>query len=97
VKAAEQLRNSQRRAEKLVIFTMPLMQFVMYACMVSIVWFGGSMIIAGSMQTGELMGFLSYVSQILNVADDGGHGLHQHRDLQGVGLQDHSRFWKRRM
>jgi ATP-binding cassette subfamily B multidrug efflux pump len=64
-KAAEQLRNSQRQAEKLVIFTMPLMQFVMYACMISIVWFGGSMIIAGSMQTGELMGFLSYVSQIL--------------------------------
>lgn len=63
--AAEQLRNSQRRAEKLVIFTMPLMQFVMYACMVSIVWFGGNMIIVGSMQTGELMGFLSYVSQIL--------------------------------
>jgi len=63
--SAELLQNSQRRAEKLVVFTMPLMQFVMYACMVAIVWFGGNMIISGSMQTGELMGFFSYVTQIL--------------------------------
>ncbi len=64
-KSAELLQNSQRRAEKLVVFTMPLMQFVMYTCMIAIVWFGGNMIISGSMQTGELMGFLSYVTQIL--------------------------------
>ena len=63
--AAELLRNSQRRAEKLVIFTMPMMQLVMYASMVGIVWFGGNMIIGQTMQPGELMGFLSYVSQIL--------------------------------
>lgn len=63
--AAELLRNSQRRAEKLVIISMPLMQLIMYASMVSIVWFGGNMIIGGSMQAGELMGFLSYVTQIL--------------------------------
>ncbi len=63
--AAEQLRNSQKHAEKLVVFTMPLMQFAMYACMIGIVWFGGNMIITGSMETGELMGFLSYVTQIL--------------------------------
>jgi len=63
--AAEQLRDSQRRAEKLVIFTMPLMQAVMYATMVCIVWFGGNMIIAGTMKPGELLGFLSYVTQIL--------------------------------
>ena len=64
-KSAELLQNSQRRAEKLVVFTMPLMQFVMYTCMIAIVWFGGNMIISGSMLTGELMGFLSYVAQIL--------------------------------
>ncbi|HZK02542.1 MAG TPA: ABC transporter ATP-binding protein [Anaerovoracaceae bacterium] len=63
--AAEKLRNSQRQAEKLVIFSMPMMQLIMYTCMVSIVWFGGNMIISETMGPGELMGFLSYVTQIL--------------------------------
>lgn len=63
--AAELLRNSQRRAEKLVIFSMPMMQLIMYASMVSIVWFGGNMIISETMLPGELMGFLAYVTQIL--------------------------------
>lgn len=63
--AAGKLRDSQRKAEKLVIFSMPMMQLVMYASMVSIVWFGGNMIISETMRPGELMGFLSYVSQIL--------------------------------
>ena len=63
--AADEVRNSQIRAERILIFNMPIMQFVMYACMIAISWFGGNMIIAGSMQTGELMSFISYVSQIL--------------------------------
>ncbi|MGI6727284.1 MAG: ABC transporter ATP-binding protein [Anaerovoracaceae bacterium] len=63
--ATDQLRNTQKRAEKLVVVTMPLLQFVMYACMISISWFGGNMIIGGTMKTGEFMSFISYVTQIL--------------------------------
>lgn len=63
--AAAELRDTQRRAESLVVGTMPLMQLVMYASMIAIAWFGGGMIIAGSMLPGEFMGFLSYVTQIL--------------------------------
>jgi ATP-binding cassette subfamily B multidrug efflux pump len=63
--AAGQLRDMQRKAEKRVILNMPVMQFVMYACMIFVSWFGGVMIIGGSMTTGKLMGLLSYVSQIL--------------------------------
>ena len=44
---------------------MPLMQFVMYGCMIAISWFGGNMIIRGEMLTGELMSFIGYVTQIL--------------------------------
>ena len=33
--------------------------------MIAIAWFGGNLIIAGDMQTGELLSFISYVSQIL--------------------------------
>ena len=45
---------------------MPCFQLVMYATIVAILWFGGGMVNAGSMQVGRLTGFLSYVLQILN-------------------------------
>lgn len=63
--AAGELRDAQRKAERIVVVTMPLMQLVMYACMIAISWFGGNMIIGGTMLTGEFMGFISYVTQIL--------------------------------
>ncbi len=62
---ADQVRETQIRAERIVIWNMPIMQFVMYACMLAISWFGGNLIISGNMLTGELMGFISYVTQIL--------------------------------
>ncbi|NLX64197.1 MAG: ABC transporter ATP-binding protein [Clostridiaceae bacterium] len=64
-KAADELRLAQLKAEKLLVLNMPIMQFVMYGCMIAISWFGGKMIIGGTMETGELMSFISYVSQIL--------------------------------
>lgn len=62
---ADQLRETQAKAERVVIWTMPIMQMVMYACMLAVAWFGGNLIISGNMLTGELMGFISYVTQIL--------------------------------
>lgn len=62
---ADQLRETQAQAERVVIWTMPIMQMVMYACMLAVAWFGGNLIISGNMLTGELMGFISYVTQIL--------------------------------
>lgn len=48
------------------VWNLPLFQAVVYATMVSLLWFGGNMIFDGSMMVGELTGFLSYVLQILN-------------------------------
>lgn len=62
---SDQLRKTQLKAEQIVIWTMPVMQISMYACILATVWFGGNLIISGNMLTGELMGFLSYVTQIL--------------------------------
>lgn len=61
----EQLMESSLRAQKLIIFIMPIMQFAMYATIIGILWFGGRMIVVGTMLTGELISFISYVSQIL--------------------------------
>ena len=63
--AAKSVRDTQRKAEGIIIFNMPVMMFAVYGCMISISWFGGNMIINGNMTTGELMSFISYVTQIL--------------------------------
>lgn len=63
--ANEGLRDTSIAAEKITILSNPLMQLIMYSCIIAILWFGGNMIVVGNMQTGELIGFVSYVTQIL--------------------------------
>ncbi len=63
--SADDVRDTMVRAEKLLVWNGPVMQFCMYGCMIAISWFGGRLIIGGSMQIGDLMSFISYVSQIL--------------------------------
>ena len=63
--AANAVRTTQIKAEKLVILNMPIMQLVMYLSIIAILWFGGNFIIAGSMQMGELISFITYLTQIL--------------------------------
>lgn len=63
--AANAVRTTQVKAEKLVILNMPIMQLVMYLSIIAILWFGGNFIIAGSMQVGELISFITYLTQIL--------------------------------
>ncbi len=63
--AADSVRKSQVNAEKIVILNMPLMQIVAYSCIIASLWFGGRMIVAGDMLTGELVSFITYITQIL--------------------------------
>ena len=62
---AAELRDAQVRAERLVIFNMPVMQLMIYTCILTILWLGGKMIVVGDMGTGDLISFISYVNQIL--------------------------------
>lgn len=64
-KSNDELMQSSIHAEKVLNFNMPIMQLVMYGCIVLVLWFGGGQIIAGTMQTGELISFISYITQIL--------------------------------
>lgn len=65
-KGNENLKQQAEHAFRLSALNMPAMQFVMYATILSILWFGGKLINIGDLQVGELTGFLSYVLQILN-------------------------------
>ena len=62
----ENLRHTSETAFRLASLNMPAMQMVMYTTILCILWFGGNFVMAGSMQVGELTGFLSYVLQVLN-------------------------------
>ncbi len=53
------------KAEKLVAWNTPLMQFSVYACMIGASWLGAHLIVSGSMTTGELMSIITYIMQML--------------------------------
>ncbi|MDF2889171.1 MAG: transporter related protein [Lacrimispora sp.] len=60
------LKNTSERSFSLAALNMPAMQFVMYGTILSILWFGGNLVIGGHMRVGALTSFLSYVLQVLN-------------------------------
>lgn len=62
---AESLRQTQLSAERMLICNMPIMQLVVYSSIIAILWFGGNMVISGTMDNGALISFITYVSQIL--------------------------------
>lgn len=64
-KISSEVQRLEFSAEKILVIAMPLMQIIVYACIISIVWFGGTNIINGTMQIGYLSAFLNYVMQIL--------------------------------
>ncbi|MCB2356875.1 ABC transporter ATP-binding protein [Clostridium estertheticum] len=57
--------NDFSKAEKLLAFNSPLMQFTMYTCILLISWFGAKMIVGSTMTIGQLMSLLAYAAQIL--------------------------------
>lgn len=54
-----------KMAEKIVAFNSPLMQFVMYSCILLLSWLGAEAIITDTMTTGQLMSMIVYATQIL--------------------------------
>lgn len=65
-RSADAVRDAQVRAEKIIIFIMPIMMLVMYISMICVMWFGGRQVIFGTMKSGELISFFTYVTQVLS-------------------------------
>jgi ATP-binding cassette subfamily B multidrug efflux pump len=61
----EDLRDMSVKASGIVVLIMPVMQLVMNVSIVAIVWFGGNKIISGTFLVGQLMSFITYITQIL--------------------------------
>ena len=54
-----------KKAEKIIAFNSPIMQFVVYFSVLIISWLGAKYIIGGTFQTGELSSLITYAWQIL--------------------------------
>lgn len=64
-KAADNIYKVFTKAESLVVYNAPLMQFTVYTCILLISWLGAHMVVSGSLTTGDLMALLTYCMNIL--------------------------------
>ena len=64
--AADDLFKNSISAERIISFSMPIMQLIVYACILVISWFGAKMIVSQTgLTTGELTSLFTYVMNIL--------------------------------
>lgn len=70
-KTSKEISKDFIKAEKLLAFNMPLMQFSVYSCMLLLSWFGARAVVASGnnpalgLSTGQLMSLITYTMQIL--------------------------------
>lgn len=63
-------RNTDLRDTILGVFSilmllMPVLNLVIYGCISAVLWFGGQQIMAGEMAAGQLIAFITYITQIM--------------------------------
>jgi len=63
--SSQEIYDDFTKAEKLLAFNAPLMQFCVYACLLFASWLGAKYIIDGQMLTGNLVSITTYTFQIL--------------------------------
>jgi len=64
-KAAEALYRLYVRAESLMALNHPVMNLVVYGCIIALSWWGAHYIVGGTLTTGELTSLFTYVMSIL--------------------------------
>lgn len=61
----DDLLNLSLKAVSVITVLMPVLNLVVYGCIVAVLWFGGRQIMDGTMQAGELIAFVTYITQIM--------------------------------
>lgn len=64
-KASQNIYNMLFRAENVVLWNAPLMNFTVYSCILLISWFGAHAVVDGELSTGNLTALLAYCMNIL--------------------------------
>ena len=60
------LKEMSRRAMLNMLLLSPVMTLFMNVATLAVLWFGGNMTLSGSMDIGDLMAFVTYITQILS-------------------------------
>jgi len=63
--SSEEIFQKFVKAEKILAFNSPMMQFSMYVCFLVISWLGAKMIISDGFTTGQLTSLITYAIQVL--------------------------------
>lgn len=64
--SSEDIKRLFMKAEKIIALNSPVMQIAIYSTLLLVYWFGAKYVVGGSMTTGELTSFITYMMQILN-------------------------------
>ena len=59
------LKDTSLRAFGLVVINMPVMMLIVYGTIIAVMWLGGQMVYAGTLEPGKLMTYFTYISQIM--------------------------------
>lgn len=59
------LRDTALKAISIVVFVMPLLNLIIYGTIIAVLWFGGKQVTSGTMGQGELISFITYITQIM--------------------------------
>ncbi len=65
-KAALALYNLNVKAESLMALNHPIMNIVVYGCIISLSWFGAHFIVGGTLTTGQLTSLFAYVMTLMS-------------------------------
>lgn len=61
----DSFRDTALKAISIIMFLMPVLTIVTFSTIIAVLWFGGRQVVAGSMGSGELISFITYITQIL--------------------------------
>jgi len=61
----DSLRDTALKAISLVILLMPALNLIVYSTIIAVLWFGSGPVKAGTMGKGELISFITYITQVL--------------------------------
>lgn len=64
--ASADIKHLFTKAEKITALNAPIMQIAIYSCLLLVYWFGAKYVVGGTMSTGELTSFITYMMQILS-------------------------------
>ncbi len=59
------LKGTSEKAFGAVVINMPIMMLIVYGTIIAVMWFGGKMVYAGTLEAGKLITFFTYITQIM--------------------------------